>query len=152
MFECLYCHVLYNVLFCIVRLCLKINTEKKQQKQWKKSSQSGNRTSTINFLTVYWPTNCKLTFLTVTISKLTKKIKNATHASIEVLHAHAHAHALHKHAWNVTRLLRTIVNVFWPWNPFFDPKMSLKHAATHFVQHFMAKHIFKRKNYARDFF
>ena len=30
--------------------------------------------------------------------------------------------------------------------------MSLKHAATHFVQHFMAKLIFKRKNYARDFF
>ena len=30
--------------------------------------------------------------------------------------------------------------------------MSWKHAETHFVQNFMAKLIFKRKNYSRDYF
>ena len=40
----------------------------------------------IVFYFIYWPTNSKLTFLTVTTSTLTKKITNATHA-----HAYAHA-------------------------------------------------------------
>ena len=50
----------------------------------------------------------KFTFLTVTASKLTKKIKNATHTSIAVLHTHAHAH---KHALTVILPMRTLLNV-----------------------------------------